>query len=48
MRSWLNLELEQFHVHEAAGELASLVARILSAKSSWRIDTEGDPKGGSF
>ena len=32
MQKRLNLELVQFHVHEAAGELASLVARIKEAR----------------
>ena len=48
MRNWLNLDLVQFHVHEAAGELASLVARISSVKPSWWNDNEGESKGGMF
>ena len=32
MQKRLNLELVQFHVHEAAGELASLVAWIKEAR----------------
>ena len=32
MKKRLNLELVQFHVHEAAGELASLVARLKEAQ----------------
>ena len=40
MQKRLNLELVQFHVHEAAGELALLVARIKEARGEPLSESE--------